>query len=1200
MGVAAAQTAAPAHAPPVSVRSSPRLVQRACDCGAGAGLSGRCAECDRTGLISSRRDPARLAKPPPGALLSTAPKPLGHSLGSMRLEGNTVRVAKPIGAQARLHVSAPGDAAEQEAHTLGRRIAHMAEPASAPVSTGHRAALSRLATGPPAANTDALAHLQDAAAAGSPLPASVRSFMEPRFGADFGGVRIHTGEQAAKLAGQLSAQAFTLGRDIYFGRGQFQPDSPAGRELIAHELTHTIQQGSVRQARPSPQPAAQALAPQPAAAHVPAAPPATPAPVAKRAPASVQRLGLSDAWAFFANQANNIPGFRMLTIVLGMNPLTMAPVERSAANVIRALVEFLPGGGIVVQALQNSGVFDKVGAWVTDKLSTLAMTGSALRDAVNTFLGTLSWKDIFDLGGVWDRAKRIFTEPIDRLIAFVKGLATDILKFIKDAILLPLAKLAQGTRGWDLLIAVLGKNPITGDAVPQTAEALIGGFLKLIGQDEVWDNMKKANAIPRAMAWFQGAKAAVVGFVSQIPDLFMAAFKALTVEDVVLVAGAFQKVAAVFGGFAVQFVDWAGKALWDLLELIFDVVSPGALGYIKKTGAALKSILKDPLPFVGNLVKAAKLGFQNFASHFGEHLKTGLIDWLTGALPGVYIPKAISLVEVGKFALSVLGVSWAQIRGKIVKVLGPNGETIMKGLETGFDIVVALVKGGPAAAWELIKEKLTDLKDMVISGITSFVVDTIVSKAVPKLISMFVPGAGFISAILSIYDTVMVFVNKLAKIIAAVKAFVDSIVAIAAGQIEGAAAKVESTLSGLLSLAISFLAGFLGLGNIADKVLAVIQKIRATVDKAIDTAIAWIVGKAKALFAKLFGGKKDKAGGAPAGTVVEPFDMEGAPHTLTVKTSASSVDIVMASNGGKLYSKIGALKTQIAAQKQMPPARQQKIIGRLDDIAGQLDFNVMKTAFARTRGAAFTPVPMTEEFVRGYTLALVGKIVSLANNFGFKDLVAKAFLPDPLPDQRYIPDPVKSDIRGRLYERGSQWSSVRAAQVTAGIAAIDTEISAKIVGPIGSGTPKTAVQPALTDMKKRGKVLDDAVIDDFQPATSYVSPRLGKYAVDHDPSLAEHWAKLGGNSSSDGDRHAAVEGKSTITLDLVTRSFNSSKSSRNLAGELESFKKNAWIMKGFTSDIATDINNTPGNTEAVAIDGHSLTYPDGTPFVPTS
>ena len=412
---------------------------------------------------------------------------------------------------------------------------------------------------------------------------------------------------------------------------------------------------------------------------------------------------------------------------------------------------------------------------------------------------------------------------------------------------------------------------------------------------------------------------------------------------------------------------------------------------------------------------------------------------------------------------------------------------------------------------------------------------------------------------------------------------------------------MESTLSGLLSLAISFLAGFLGLGNIADKVLAVIQKIRATVDKAIDTAIAWIVGKAKALFAKLFGGKKDKAGGAPAGTVVEPFDMEGAPHTLTVKTSASSVDIVMASNGGKLYSKIGALKTQIAAQKQMPPARQQKIIGRLDDIAGQLDFNVMKTAFARTRGAAFTPVPMTEEFVRGYTLALVGKIVSLANNFGFKDLVAKAFSARPATGPAvYTRSPSRATYgvgctsaarNGAAYVRprsppGSLPSTPKSAQRSWDRLAVEPR--------------KRRYSRRWTDMKKRGKVLDDAVIDDFQPATSYVSPRLGKYAVDHDPSLAEHWAKLGGNSSSDGDRHAAVEGKSTITLDLVTRSFNSSKSSRNLAGELESFKKNAWIMKGFTSDIATDINNTPGNTEAVAIDGHSLTYPDGTPFVPTS
>lgn len=730
--------------------------------------------------------------------------------------------------------------------------------AIAPAAADSGAAMvHRRASGEPAANEDVLAQLSNGGASGSSLPQPVRGFMETRFGADFGGVRVHADARAAALSGQLSAQAFTVGRDIYFGSQQFQPNAPSGRELIAHELTHTIQQGGAAQ-RPAniPAPAAaKAAAPMPGPAKVAA----VPARVAARSPTSVQRFGLSDAWNYFADKANIIPGFRMLTIVLGVNPLNMTPVDRSAANVLRAIIEFIPGGGIIVQALQNSGVFEKVGAWVSDQIATLSITGAALRDAVNTFLGTLKWSDILDLGGVWDRAKRIFTEPIDRLIAFVKNLVIGILKFIKDAILLPLAKLAEGTRGWDLLIAVLGKNPITGEAVPRTAETLIGGFLKLIGQDEIWDNMKKSNAIGRAWTWFQGAMNAVIAFVSQIPDLFIAAFKSLTIEDVVLVAGAFQKVGSVFGGFLVKFIDWAGTAIWNLIEIIFDVVSPGALSYVKKTGAAIKSIFKNPLPFVGNLVKAAKLGFENFGANFGTHLKEGLIDWLTGSLPGVYIPKALSLVEFGKFALSVLGITWTQIRGKIVKALGPNGETIMKALETTFDVVVALVKGGPAAAWELIKEKLSDLKDTLIEGIKSFVIDTIVSKAVPKLISLFIPGAGFISAILSIYDTVMVFVQKLAKIAAAVKAFVDSIVAIAAGQIEGAAAKVESTLAGLLSLAISFLAGFLGLGNIASKVMAVITKVRAAVDKAIDAAITWILTKAKALFAKLFGkdGKPD-------------------------------------------------------------------------------------------------------------------------------------------------------------------------------------------------------------------------------------------------------------------------------------------------------------------------------------------------------
>ncbi|HSJ52937.1 MAG TPA: DUF4157 domain-containing protein, partial [Anaerolineae bacterium] len=84
---------------------------------------------------------------------------------------------------------------------------------------------------------------------GSPLPEGVRSFMEPRFGADLGGVRVHTGSEAAQLSRDLGAQAFTHGSDIYMGEGRYAPGTSAGDRLLAHELTHVFQQGAAVQTR---------------------------------------------------------------------------------------------------------------------------------------------------------------------------------------------------------------------------------------------------------------------------------------------------------------------------------------------------------------------------------------------------------------------------------------------------------------------------------------------------------------------------------------------------------------------------------------------------------------------------------------------------------------------------------------------------------------------------------------------------------------------------------------------------------------------------------------------------------------------------------------------------------------------------------------------------------------------------------------
>jgi hypothetical protein len=78
---------------------------------------------------------------------------------------------------------------------------------------------------------------------GRPLDESTRQLMEPRFGHDFGRVRVHTDERAARSARAVHARAYTVGPDVVFGAGQFAPGTAAGRRLLAHELTHTIQQG---------------------------------------------------------------------------------------------------------------------------------------------------------------------------------------------------------------------------------------------------------------------------------------------------------------------------------------------------------------------------------------------------------------------------------------------------------------------------------------------------------------------------------------------------------------------------------------------------------------------------------------------------------------------------------------------------------------------------------------------------------------------------------------------------------------------------------------------------------------------------------------------------------------------------------------------------------------------------------------------
>jgi hypothetical protein len=117
-------------------------------------------------------------------------------------------------------------------------------PAGAPCSCADQESMQRSASGPaPAGGIPAVVGQVTGAGGGAPLDPSLRERFEPRFGVDFGSVRIHTGPRATESARAVNALAYTVGRDIVFADGHYAPHTERGARLLAHELTHVVQQG---------------------------------------------------------------------------------------------------------------------------------------------------------------------------------------------------------------------------------------------------------------------------------------------------------------------------------------------------------------------------------------------------------------------------------------------------------------------------------------------------------------------------------------------------------------------------------------------------------------------------------------------------------------------------------------------------------------------------------------------------------------------------------------------------------------------------------------------------------------------------------------------------------------------------------------------------------------------------------------------
>jgi hypothetical protein len=478
----------------------------------------------------------------------------------------------------------------------------------------------------------------------------------------------------------------------------------------------------------------------------------------------------------------------------------------------------------------------------------------------------------------WDRAANfvkkaveVITEAIDTIFTALREAVKTIIEKAKNAAI-GLINAARdwvvdklnGFRDW----AKSQVDKYLKDSFPGLAAAINDGIDFAVDGAIAGVNLAADTAIAGVEALADGLAAAL----DKILEIYQTALKAAVQIAGAVVTGDFTGALKIAIQAACDIAGIDSKPIFDFLD---------------RAGGLIGSILKDPLPFINNLMSAVGQGVRSFGENILAHLQKGLIAWLTGAIAeaGIVLPEKFDLLGIFGLVAQILGLTYDNVKARIIKKL-PAAATVFDVIEKGFALVMKLKDLDFSGLWEEAKAALANLKDTVIGGIRNWLITTVIKEGIVWLLSLTNPASAIVKALKVLFDLAMWLIERFEQIKEFVLSVYDAVAKIAAGVLEPAAKAVEDALSRALPVVISMVASFLGLGGIGKAVKEVLEKITAPINKVIDAVIDKVIAFAKTVIGKVkSGAKKVKDAVSNFLWPKKSFTAGGESHTLSFSDS---------------------------------------------------------------------------------------------------------------------------------------------------------------------------------------------------------------------------------------------------------------------------------------------------------------------------